>query len=136
MGLLITAGFASCHEEPKAAPKIDKVCISDSMQKLIKLDTAMISNINDQLSLSGEVSFDENKVIKVYPFSSGKVLEVKVSLGDKVQKGQVLATIRSADIAGNYSDLKSAGSDLAIAKREMENAKLLFDKGISSERDG
>jgi cobalt-zinc-cadmium efflux system membrane fusion protein len=115
--------------------KDQKVCISDSMQKMISLDTAKISNINDELSLSGEISFDENKVIKVYPISSGQVLEVKVSIGDKVEKGQTLAIMKSADIAGNYSDLKSTGSDLAISKREYDNTKLLYEKGISSERE-
>jgi cobalt-zinc-cadmium efflux system membrane fusion protein len=85
--------------------------------------------------LSGEVGFDENKVVKVFAFSSGQVIEVKVSIGDKVNAGQVLAVIKSADIAGNYSDLKSTGSDVAIAKRQLDNAKVLFEKGISSEKD-
>ncbi len=135
MVLCITALFSSCKENIPVEQKEQKVCISDSMQKMIALDTAKISNINDELSLSGEVSFDANKVIKVYPFSSGQVVEAKATLGDRVTKGQVLAVIKSADIAGNYSDLKSAGSDIAIAKREMDNAKLLYDKGISSERE-
>jgi cobalt-zinc-cadmium efflux system membrane fusion protein len=130
-------GFSvfACTEKKTIEQKEQKVCISDSMQKMISLDTAKISNINDELSLSGEVSFDENKVVKVYPFSSGQVVEVKVTIGDKVEKGQTLAIIRSADIAGNYSDLKSTGSDVAIAKREMENTRSLYEKGISSERE-
>jgi cobalt-zinc-cadmium efflux system membrane fusion protein len=125
----------ACTEKKTIEQKEQKVCISDSMQKMISLDTAKISNINDELSLSGEVSFDENKVVKVYPFSSGQVVEVKVTIGDKVEKGQTLAIIRSADIAGNYSDLKSTGSDVAIAKREMDNTRSLYEKGISSERE-
>lgn len=124
-----------CTEKKPVEQKDQKVCISDSMQQMISLDTAKINNINDELSLSGEVSFDENKVVKVYPFSSGQVLEVMVTIGDKVEKGQTLAVLRSADIAGNYSDLKSSGSDMAIAKREYENTKSLYEKGISSERE-
>lgn len=131
----MAAGFSSCKEKIPVEQMEQKICVSDSMQKMIALDTAKVSNINDELSLSGEVSFDANKVIKVYPFSSGQVIEAKATLGDRVTKGQVLAIIKSADIAGNYSDLKSAGSDLAIAKREMDNAKLLYEKGISSERE-
>jgi cobalt-zinc-cadmium efflux system membrane fusion protein len=135
LSIISSIAFVSCTQKIPEEQKEQKVCISDSMQKMISLDTAKISNINDELSLSGEVSFDENKVIKVYPISSGQVLEVKVTIGDKVEKGQILAVMKSADIAGNYSDLKSAGSDLAIAKREFDNAKLLFEKGISSERE-
>ena len=130
-----TLGLFSCKEIKPEEQKIQKLCISDSMEKMISLDTARISNINNELSLSGEVSFDENKVVKIFPFSSGQVLEVKVSLGDKVSQGQILAVMKSADIAGNYSDLKTAGSDIAIAKRELENTRSLYEKGISSERE-
>lgn len=127
--------ITSCKSEQKKQAEDKTVCISDTMQSRIALDTAVLSNINNELQLSGEVGFDENKVVKVYPFSSGQVTEVKVSLGDKVSAGQVLAVIRSADIAGNYSDLKSSNADVAIAKRQMDNAKLLLDKGISSEKE-
>ncbi len=125
----------SCREKPKDPDKKEKVCISDTLQKMIRIDTVKRSNIDDELILSGEVGFDENKVVKVFPFSSGQVLEVKVSLGDRVQEGQVLAVIKSAEIVGNYSDLSSAERDVAIAKREWENAENLYKNGISSERE-
>lgn len=127
--------YTSCKETKPVEQQAQKICVSDSMQKLISLDTARMANVNDELSLSGEVSFDANKVVKVFPFSSGQVLEAKASLGDKVSAGQVLAVIKSADIAGSYSDVKTAQSDIAIAKRELDNTKLLYEKGISSERE-
>ncbi len=133
--MLCLTFFASCKEAEKKVEESKTVCVSDSMQSRITLDTGKLSNISNQLQLSGEVGFDENKVVKVFPFSSGQVVEVKVSIGDKVNAGQVMAVIKSADIAGNYSDLKNTGSDIAIAKRQLDNTKILFDKGISSEKD-
>ncbi len=129
------AMIVSCKQEIKKDDTPKPVCVSDSMSSRITLDTVITSNINNQLQLSGEVGFNENKVVKVFPFTSGQVTEVKVSLGDRVSAGQVLAVIKSADIAGNYSDLKTTGSDIAIAKRQMDNTKLLFEKGISSEKE-
>lgn len=125
----------SCKQEEKKPEEKKQVCISDSMMTRITLDTAVITYVSNHLQLSGEVGFDENKVVKVFPFTSGQVLEVKVSPGDRVSAGQVLAVIRSADIAGNYSDLTTTGSDIAIAKRQLENTKILFEKGISSEKE-
>jgi cobalt-zinc-cadmium efflux system membrane fusion protein len=127
--------LGSCKESEKKNDEKQPVCVSDSMTHRITLDTATLSNISNELQLSGEVGFNENKVVKVFPFSSGQVMEVKVSLGDHVNAGQVLAVIRSADIAGNYSDLKTTSSDIAIAKRHMDNAKSLYEKGISSEKE-
>jgi cobalt-zinc-cadmium efflux system membrane fusion protein len=38
-------------------------------------------------------------------------------------------------VAGNYTDLSSTQSDLAIAKRQLDQAESLYKNGISSERD-
>jgi cobalt-zinc-cadmium efflux system membrane fusion protein len=131
-----TIAMISCnsHAADAPAPK-GPLCISDSMMKMIRIDSASVQNIDDELKLSGEVSFNENKVVKIFPISSGQITSVRVSIGDYVHAGQVLASIKSADIAGNYSDLKSAGSDVSIAKRAMDNAKHLYDNGIASEKD-
>ncbi|MES2378298.1 MAG: efflux RND transporter periplasmic adaptor subunit [Bacteroidota bacterium] len=127
--------LAACKQKQVDVPENKQVCISDSLQKMITIDTAKTSTMKDELTLSGEVSSDDNNVVKVFPFSSGQVTAVKVSLGDRVEKGQTLAIMRSADVAGNYTDLSSTQSDLAIAKRQLDQAESLYKNGISSERD-
>ncbi|MBS1512702.1 MAG: efflux RND transporter periplasmic adaptor subunit [Bacteroidetes bacterium] len=126
--------FSCKDKEPEnTAPK--KVCISDTMSKSTKIDTATINSMSDELKLSGEINFDDKKVTKVFAFSSGQVIKVNVSVGDKVSRGQVLAIIKSADIAGNYSDLSTAGNDVAIAKKALDNTESLYKNGIASERE-
>jgi cobalt-zinc-cadmium efflux system membrane fusion protein len=127
--------LTSCQEQKTGTMQTKQICVSDSLAKMIKIDTAKESSMKNELKLTGEVSFDENNVVKVFPFASGQVMKVNVSLGDKVTQGQVLAVIRSADVAGNYSDLTSAKADLAISKRQLEQAEYLYKNGISSERD-
>ena len=135
--VVAAAWLCSCNNSDanKATDKKEKVCVSDSLAKIIHIDTAGVANIDDELKLSGEVSFNDNKVVKVFPFSSGQVLEVKVSIGDKVAKGQTLAVIKSSDVAGNYSDLSTSGNDVAITKRQMDNTESLYKNGIASERE-
>lgn len=135
IGLFGMALLASCTQKKPNAPESKQVCISDSLQKMISIDTAKTSTMKDELTLSGQVSSDDNNVVKVFPFSSGQVIEVKVSLGDRVSKGQTLAVMRSADVAGNYTDLSSTQSDVAVAKRQLDQAESLYKNGISSERD-
>lgn len=131
-GLLL---LAACKQKQVDVPENKQVCISDSLQKMITIDTAKTSTMKDELTLSGEVASDDNNVVKVFPFSSGQVTAVKVSLGDRVEKGQTLAVMRSADVAGNYTDLSSTQSDLVIARRQLDQAESLYKNGISSERD-
>jgi cobalt-zinc-cadmium efflux system membrane fusion protein len=128
-------GLTACQDKKTGTMETKQVCISDSLAKMIQIDTAKSTPMKDELTLSGEVSFDENKVVKVFPNTSGQVVEVKVSLGDKVVKGQTLAVIRSADVAGSYTDLSATKSDLSISKRQLVQAEYLYKNGISSERD-
>ncbi len=137
--LLITLSvlvfLTACKEKKEETVQKKSVCITDSLAKIIRIDTAKTTNMQDELTLSGEVSFDDNRVVKVFPFSSGQVSDVRVSLGDKVSRGQVLAIMRSADVAGNYTDLSATKSDLSIAKRQLAQTEYLYKNGISSERD-
>jgi len=135
IGLSVLTLLAACKHKTEDAPESKQVCISDSLAKIITIDTAKTAEMKNELSLSGEVSSDDNNVVKVFPFASGQVIEVKVSLGDKVSRGQTLAIMRSADVAGNYTDLSSTQSDLAVAKRQLDQAESLYKNGISSERE-
>lgn len=126
--------FTACDKKPIEEKK-EKFTLSDTMARMIAIDSVRLCNMDNQISLSGEVCFNENSVVKIFPRGSGQVLETRISFGDHVAKGQVLAVIRSADVAGNYSDLKSADADVTIAKRQMDNAESLYKSGISSERE-
>jgi len=125
----------SCRQKEEAPPVYKKVCISDTMAAHVTIDSVQLGTMSDELKLSGEINFDDKKVTRVFAFSSGQVIKVNVSLGDRVSRGQVLAVIKSADIAGNYSDLAVAGNDVAIAKKQMDNEASLFKNGIASERE-
>ena len=127
--------LASCERKEAPVVEAKKFELSDTMMHMIEMDTVRVSNIGDEISLSGQVSFNENNVIKVFPRNSGQVTTCRVSLGDRVSKGQVLATVKSADIAGSYSDLASANADLSIATRQKDNAESLYKNGISSEKE-
>jgi len=135
LSLVALSILSACGKKEQQAEENKKFVLSDSMQHMITIDTVRNCNVADEISLSGEISFNENNVVKVFPRSSGQIIESRVSLGDKVHKGQVLAVIKSADVAGNFSDLSSANADLAIAKRQMDNAQSLYKNGISSERE-
>lgn len=135
LALALFFGMVSCKEHKVEAPEKKGFCLSDTAQKIIAIDSVQLSALEDEIQLSGEVSFDENKVNKVFPRGSGQVVECKVSLGDKVEAGQVLAVIRSAEVAGNYADLSGSEADIKIAKRQMDNTESLYKNGIASERE-
>jgi cobalt-zinc-cadmium efflux system membrane fusion protein len=63
------------------------------------------------------------------------VVHIFAHLGDIVQKGQLLLTVQSADIAGAFSDYQKAVADEALARVQLERATMLHDKGAISLND-
>ena len=61
--------------------------------------------------------------------------DVKVSLGDYVEKGKILAVIESSDMANYYNEYKSSQAEVAIAKKNLEVTANMRSSGVSSEKD-
>lgn len=127
--------FCGCSTKNKPSTESGKFVINDSMFHIISIDTVRLQEMKDVLELSGQISYDENRVVRVYSNTSGWVETIKVSAGDFVSKGQVLAVLKSADVAGSYSDMAMNSADIDMAKRQYESSKILYSKGIASEKD-
>ena len=128
--------LASCGTRTEETTNSEQgFCIPDSLMQNITLDTVRSGFVVSDLKLSGKITFNEDNVVKVFPLVSGHVADVKVSLGDYVQKGQLLAMVRSSDMANYYNEYNSAESELNIAKKNMEVAADMRKSGITSEKD-
>jgi cobalt-zinc-cadmium efflux system membrane fusion protein len=133
--LLLFNSLQGCGKIKKERTHVENNCISDSMLKIISFDTVRLRNLVEEIRLTGKVSFNEDRVIRLYPPVGGIVEQLTVSLGDYVQKGQVLAQIRSADMAGYSSQYKTALANLKIAEKKMEVTEELARTGVSSQKD-
>ena len=133
--------FSSCgKDEAKKAevaksPQSEKFCVSDTLKNMIQLGVVTTENVEDLLQVGGEVTFNQDKVVRVMPPASGQVSEVKVNLGDYVERGKVLATLKSTEIVGNANDQRSAKADINIYKKNMDAIEASFKNGMASEKD-
>ncbi len=107
--------------------------MTDTLAKNVQMATAQQEIVHHELTLSGKITFDEDKVAKVYPLAGGFVQELRANLGDYVQKGQVLAVIRSPEIAGFNNQSNIAQSNLRVAQKNYQIAQELFKTGSTSE---
>ncbi|WP_073087534.1 efflux RND transporter periplasmic adaptor subunit [Chitinophaga jiangningensis] len=135
IALLAAMMWSGCkHSEAEDTEKSTFV-LSDTMLKNIKIDTAQMEPVQNELRLSGKVTPNGGKVLKVYPLVSGYVEDIKVQLGDYVQKGQVLAVIHSAEIADYEKQLAQAKSDQGVAEKNLKVAQDLYDSRLNTEKD-
>ena len=133
--ILFIFGCSSKDTKTSTEANFNKFCINDSLMKMIKIDTVKYSQIENEIKLIGKVTFNEDKVVKLFPLVSGLVKEVKVVSGDYVEKGQTLAVIKSTEMAGVENDLVTVQSNLAIAQKNLSATEDMYKGGIVSEKE-
>ncbi len=87
------------------------------------------------LSATGVVNPDIEKSIPVISLASGRVIEIDAKLGDYVKQGQLLLKILSNDIAAGFQTYNQAKADEALAHKQLDRAKLLYEHGAISLND-
>ena len=138
--LSLTVGLGACSksaetanaEEAKTTRKFD---LSNQTLKELAFDTVRLEPVRSEQSFSGQVVTNGDKTAKVFPLVGGVVEDLKVELGDHVTKGQVLAVVRSGEIADVQNQNSNAGTDLAIAQKNLSVAQDQFKAGLAAERD-
>lgn len=127
--------ISACSHHPEEAAKDTRFEVTDTLLRSLVIDTVKAENALSEITLTGSIAPDESKMVKIFPMVSGIAQSVHVQLGDVVKKGQVLTTMKSAEIAGFSRDLISAQADLRNAKRQLETTQDLYKSGLSSEKD-
>ena len=131
---------ASCSNDTKAAPTKTEVTLESGVYdaehpelfKLVKVETRDLPVV---LNANGSVTPDVNRNIHVTSLGSGRVVELRARLGDYVKKGQTLLVISSPDLASATSDYQKARADEGLARKALDRAQLLYDRGALAQKE-
>jgi cobalt-zinc-cadmium efflux system membrane fusion protein len=136
--LLLGCFGSGCHRattDAVSAGDSEKYVLPDSIYHTLAFDTVGMCPVVNTVTLTGVVDFNQDNMVKIYPLVSGTVTDVKVMLGDYVEKGQVLAEVNSMEMAGYSSNLITAQSNLAVAKKTLEATIEMYHSGLASAKD-
>jgi cobalt-zinc-cadmium efflux system membrane fusion protein len=88
-----------------------------------------------RITAPGIVESDPVRTVSGLPPGGGRVRDVKVGLGDRVQRGQLLVRIDSPDLAQTYADNDKAASASRLAATNLQRAEEQFKIGAIAQRD-
>lgn len=125
----------SCQDKEKKAEIKETFVLSNKMLQTTKTAPVTLEPLRNELNYYGKITTDNNKTIEVFPVVGGSVAKVYVELGDYVKKGQLLATIRSTEVADFEKELDDAKNDVIVAKNNLKVAQELFEGKLNAERD-
>jgi cobalt-zinc-cadmium efflux system membrane fusion protein len=89
----------------------------------------------DQILANGVVAADVSRTYAVNALTSGRVMDVRVRLGDEVEKGQLMLSLTSPDMAQAIADLQRFRAAEAYAKIQLDRGQLLLSKGAAPQKD-
>src|SRR5574343_562877 len=133
--VVLASLLQACKHEVKSDEESGAFVLSDTMMQRIEIQAVQEEPIKLQLKLAGKIMADENKLVEVFPLVGGNVAELNAELGDHVSKGQVLAVIKSGEVADFERQLIDAQSDLLVAQKNLRVTEDLFESKLASERD-
>ena len=135
---------SGCHgkadegsKEKAEAPPAAAAVVTNGETGLVRVDkpeqfpltTASTRQTVSTLNVTGSVSPDVSRELPVLSLANGRVVSLKVGLGDYVHKGQLVMQVQSPDISTAFASYLKAVSDEHLTKVTLERDKLLFDKG-------
>lgn len=132
--LLVSLFFYGCKQQA-TEEKQEGMMLDDHLAKMISIEPAVSCIPPEETILNGQVDFDPDKSAQVYPIFGGTITNVSCGIGDPVKKGQVLAVIKSANVAELEKQKNEADQKAAYAKRNLDAVNDLASSGMSSERE-
>jgi cobalt-zinc-cadmium efflux system membrane fusion protein len=115
------SGCSKRDEPPPAPVAAGNVKLTAAQRQSVSIYTVRSSSFHDTVETTGVVDFDNDQATSVLSPISGPVSRLSVSLGQKVKKGEPLATVDSPDFAAAISAYQKA---FATAKTNRHLADL------------
>ncbi|MBD8541861.1 efflux RND transporter periplasmic adaptor subunit [Oxalobacteraceae sp. CFBP 8755] len=127
------------HAEEKEGTHADDGVIHFTPNQItvagITVATAGPKHLDTFIRMPGQIALNEDRTAHVTPRAAGSVRDVSADLGQQVRKDQVLASIASADIAGQRGALTAAQKRVDYARRTVATERTLWEEKITARQD-
>jgi cobalt-zinc-cadmium efflux system membrane fusion protein len=144
LAALLTGGFGLLSGSGKAAPEPatvvhqgDKIHVPEgsALRSRLTVEPAPVQAVGGKLVLPAVVESDPARTAAVLTPLSGRLIALKVSLGDRVSRGQTLAVIDSPDLAQAYEDDEKAADTFKLSGKNLQRQEAQNKLGVASDRD-
>ncbi len=124
-------------EQPLFVRNGDKIVVPEGspLRGHLTVTATPAEPVSPKLVLPGIVESDPARTASVLSPLGGRIVELKVSLGDRVTKGQVLALIESPDLAQALEDDEKAKDAVDLTEKNLTRQEGQVKIGAASPRD-
>jgi cobalt-zinc-cadmium efflux system membrane fusion protein len=144
--IAILLGTAACQkssgEASAAGPETSAAAARAAIPNDVELDPAMLANIQveavklesarRQLTGTGKVQFNDDRTARILAPLPGQAVDFQIHVGDRIEKEQLLFSIKSREVASLVTDYLESQRDLDLAQKTYNMNKDLFEHQAAS----
>ena len=144
LAVFLTRGFGLLGGSGKGteAPELmvrqgNKILVPEgsALRDRLSVMPAAAQAVSAKLVLPGVVESDPARTAAVLTPLGGRVIALKVALGDRVARGQALAVIDSPDLGQAYADDDKAADSVRLTDKNLGRQEAQNKLGTASDRD-
>ena len=89
----------------------------------LTIDAVALREVQRNFVLPAVVEADPARLVRVLPPLAGRITQLKVQLGEQVERGQPLVVLDSPDLGTAYADYERAKANLALAIKNRDRLR-------------
>ena len=135
--LAVLCLLAACGQKPEPAASAAKpaadplqVQIPPAMASRFEVAALQVQDLETMKEVAGRIEANDRLVTRIGASVTGRVTEVLVEVGDRVQAGQALARVASPELSQAQMAYLRAHSAAALADRAVERARQLYQADV------
>lgn len=105
------------------------------LRSRLLFETAHVETVESRLSAPAVVEADPQRFARVFPPVAGRLVKLHVQLGDRVERGQLLASLNSPDFFAAQNDYLKAKNAVQLTSRALKRQQELQEKKIAAQKD-
>lgn len=134
--LLLALLLGGCQKQQQApvvaAEDPTIVSVTPELLKRLTISAVGEAEMTDTIRVPARIEVDEQRVARIGAAVTGRLTEIHAELGQRVHRGEVLATLHSAELSSSQLAYLKAVSQEGLQLRAVGRAKLLFESDVIS----
>ncbi len=150
LSVLVLLGLAACNSQPesnaennkaetetKTSGEMTPVLLTQQQFKTldIEIDTMGKRDFHGVVEANGQLQVPPQNMASVTAIVGANVNSIRVFLGDKVKKGEVLATLSHPNLLQLQTNYLNSWNRMAYLKKEYQRQKKLYKAQVGSGKD-
>ena len=134
---MLGAGHKGSQEPDLMVRQGNKIIVPEgsALRARLSIEAAPAQTVSAKMLLPAVVESDPARTAAVLTPLAGRLISLKVALGDRVARGQVLAVIDSPDLGQAYEDDAKAADTARLTEKNLARQEAQNKLGVASDRD-